>query len=55
MPILSIIKHDRQEAVGVQQGCAGQIAGVEAAIHAMKTVFLNDNTEAIIYITCECQ
>ena len=37
-------------AVGPLQLCAGQIAGCEAAVHAMGTIFSDDNTEAMIFV-----
>jgi hypothetical protein len=39
--VLSVAKADLQEAAGSLQLCAGQIAGIEAAVHAMKEAFLN--------------
>ena len=49
---LLIVKYDLlvQHAVGAIQLCAGQDAGCEAAVHAMKQVFADENTEAIILI-----
>ena len=48
--ILSIIGPDIQEAAGAIQLCAGHEAGCEAAVHAMRKIFLKDETEAILQI-----
>ena len=45
---MRIVKHDIQNAVGSIQLCAGQDAGCEAAVHAMKQVFDDEDTEAMI-------
>ena len=44
--IMVIITEDIQETAGLVQLCAGQISGIEAAIHAMNAAFENDRTEA---------
>jgi len=38
------------EAAGPLQLCAGQDAGCEAAIHAMRSVFADENTEAVLLV-----
>ena len=48
--ILSVLRDDIQEAAGPKQLCAGQIAGIEAAIHAMKSTFSDDETDAVLLI-----
>lgn len=48
--ILSIIGPDIQEAAGAFQLCAGHEAGCETAVHAMRKIFLEDETEAILQI-----
>ena len=48
--ILSIIGPDIQEAAGAFQLCAGHEAECEAAVHAMRKIFLEDVTEAILQI-----
>ena len=48
--ILSIIKTDIQEAAGTLQLCAGQEAGCEAAVHALRKIFLNENTEGALLV-----
>ena len=45
-----MVKGDLQEAAGSLQLCAGQISGIEAAVHAMKEAFLNDETEAVLLV-----
>jgi hypothetical protein len=48
--ILAVTKFDLQEAAGSLQLCAGQVAGIEAAIHAMRDSFHHDSTEAILLV-----
>ena len=45
--ILSIVK---LEAAGSLQLCAGQDAGNEAAVHAMRTIFCDGSTEAVLWL-----
>ena len=45
--ILSVIGEDFQFAAGSLQLCAGQPSGGEAAVHAMRKAFHNDDTEGI--------
>ena len=46
--ILNVVRQDVQEASGAVQLCAGQIAGIEAAVHAVRSQ--NDETEAILLV-----
>ena len=48
--VMSIIKGDVQESVGSLQVCAGQAGGCEAAIHAMRTIYENEETDAVLLI-----
>ena len=48
--ILHTIKGDVQDAAGSRQLCAGQMAGVEAAVHAVRECFLQDATEAALLV-----
>ena len=48
--ILNEVRQDVQEAAGAVQLCAGQIAGIEAAVHAVRSSFQNDETEAILLV-----
>ena len=48
--ILSILKENIQEAAGPLQLCAGQEAGCEAAIHAIRQIFQSSENEAAILI-----
>ena len=48
--VLSIVKLDVLEATGSLQLCAGQDAGNKAAIHAMRAVYFNDSTEAVLLV-----
>ena len=42
------IKVDIQDATGSLQLCAGQIAGIEAAVHFIRESFHSENTEAVL-------
>ena len=44
------VKHDLQDAVGISQLCVGQVAGCEAAVHAMTRIFAEDDIEAVILV-----
>ena len=44
------LKEDIKEAAGPLQTCAGHLAGVEATIHVMQTIFNDDTTGAILLI-----
>ena len=46
--ILSVASQDIQQVTGALQLCAGQQAGCEAAIHAMRQGFTQPNTEAVL-------
>ena len=48
--ILTITGADVQQATGALQVCAGQQAGYEAAIHAMRQVFEHPLTEAVLIV-----
>ena len=50
---LTVISGDIQQAMGTLQLCAGQIAGIEAAIHAMRRLYESDNTEAVLLADAE--
>ena len=41
---------DIQDTAGSVQLCAGQIAGVEAAVHAVQESFQQDATEAVLLV-----
>ena len=45
---LSILRDDIQKAASSHQLCAGQIAGVEAAVHKVRSSFLQEDNEAIL-------
>ncbi len=47
---LAVTKIDIQDAVGSIQLCAGQISGTEAAVHAVQSLFQQDETEAILLV-----
>ena len=48
--VLFATKGDLQDAAGPKQLCAGQIAGIEAAVHAMRSIFSSEDTEAILLV-----
>jgi hypothetical protein len=47
---MEVVKGDIQETVGSVQVCAGQAGGCEAAIHGMRNVFEDIETDAILLI-----
>ena len=48
--VLAVIKYDILDAAGALQLCAGQEAGCEAAIHAMRNTFLDNDSEAVLLV-----
>ena len=48
--VISITRLDILEAVGSHQLCAGHIAGVEAAIHAIRSSFSSDSVEGVLLV-----
>ena len=40
---MTVCRHDVQEAAVSLQVCAGQSGGCEAAVHAMRNIFEDDN------------
>ena len=48
--ILAVISLEVQDAAGTSQLCAGQQAGCESAIHAMREIFGDDDTQAILLV-----
>ncbi len=48
--VLRVTRGDIQDAAGSVQLCAGQIAGVEAAIHAVQKCFHRYETEAVLLV-----
>ena len=48
--IIAEIKPDIMESAGNLQLCAGQKAGCEAAAHAMKEIFEEEETDAVLFI-----
>ena len=48
--VLSVVKPDIQEASGCLQMCGGQISGIEAAVHAVRTAFESDDNEALLLV-----
>ena len=48
--VLTTLKMEILEAAGPLQLCAGQDAGCEAAVHAMRCVLEEDGTEAVLSV-----
>ena len=48
--VMTVIKTDVEETVGSLQACGGQSGGCEAAIHAMRTIYEEESTDAILLI-----
>ena len=48
--ILATIGDDIQEGAGALQVCAGQQAGCETAVHAMREISEDPNTDAILLV-----
>ena len=46
--VLSIVKADIQDASGCIQLCGGQISGIEAAVHVVRTAFDSKESEAAL-------
>ena len=44
------MKPDIQDASGCLQMCRGQISGIEAAVHAVRTAFDSSDTEAVLMV-----
>jgi hypothetical protein len=51
--LVGVIKEDIVSAAGPLQTCTGLRAGIEAAIHAMRKKYENENTEAILLVDAE--
>ena len=47
---LNITRQDIQEVAGSMQLCAGQISGTETAVHAVRTMFHKEETEALLLV-----
>ena len=48
--VLVILQDDIQEAAGSHQPCAGKLSGAEAAVHAVRRVFEEGSTEAVLLV-----
>ena len=48
--ILTVTRMDIQEAAGSVELCAGQISGIEASVHAVRSLFERDETEAVLLV-----
>lgn len=48
--VLHFLKQDIMEAAGPLQLCAGQRSGIESAIHAMRTIFNQDDSQGLLLV-----
>ena len=48
--VLTVTRSDIQDAAGSVQLCAGQIAGAESAVHAVRESFKRDGTDAVLLV-----
>ena len=48
--IVSVLKEDVIKCTGTLQVCAGQEAGIKAAIHSMNMIYEDENTDAILLV-----
>ena len=48
--VLAIVGPNIQDASGCQQLCGGQIAGIEAAVHATRAAFESDESQAALLV-----
>ena len=48
--VAKVLKNEVADAVGSLQVCAGQDAGCEAAIHALRKIFEQEETEAVMLV-----
>ena len=48
--LLAVTRNDILETVGSTQLCAGQIAGAESAVHAVRECFQLEGTEAVLLV-----
>ena len=51
--LIGVIKEDITSAAGPLQTCTGIKAGIEAAIHAMRSIFHDEETEAVLLVDAE--
>ena len=48
--IVQVAKPDIEEACGFVQKCSGMPAGIEAAVHAMQEIYIDESTEDILLV-----
>ena len=51
--VMSVTRMDVQKACGPLQLCAGQPAGVESAIHAMRSIFEDEESDGVLLIDAD--
>ncbi|CAM1327173.1 Uncharacterised protein r2_g3614 [Pycnogonum litorale] len=47
---MNVVKPDIISATGALQVCAGQEAGIEAAVHSMRQIYEDNETEAVLLV-----
>ncbi len=47
---LNLVRKDVQDAVGSLQLCVGHDSGCEAAVHALRTIFEDEESEAVLLV-----
>ena len=48
--ILTLTRDDIHETVSADQLCGGKVAGIKGAIHSTRSLFTQNNTEAILLV-----
>ena len=48
--IVSVLKNDVIDCTGSLQVCAGQEAGIEAAVHALNSMYNDENNDAVLLV-----
>ena len=48
--IFSLVREDVQDAVGSLQLCVGHDSGCKAAVHALRTIFEDEESEAVLLV-----
>ena len=48
--VVCVIQDDVQAAAGPHQFCAGKIAGTEAVVHAVRSLFYYNDSDAILLV-----
>ena len=51
--ILQVVGRDVERACGYIQKCSGSLAGLEAAVHAMQEMYIDEGTEGMLMVDAE--